>query len=243
MKTIYLAIPPICKLLTQLSCIYCFFVASASATPIAGDLIISEVLANPSAVSDTHGEWFEIFNTSENGIDLSGVIIRDEGPNQHTVSSASPLFIEAQEYFVFGRNGNSTDNGNYNADYVYSNFTLGNTSDEIILELDGIIIASLFYNDNALFGSNGNSAEFNGVEFRLTSFDWVFGDGDVGTPGTAGSVPLAIQYDDDDNGEVNSSVNVPEPATLWLFCVGLTGLISARRINDKLGLPTSDYDS
>ncbi len=50
---------------------------SASAAIVAGDLVISEVMANPSAVSDTTGEWFEIYNSSGAAIDLNGLILMD----------------------------------------------------------------------------------------------------------------------------------------------------------------------
>src|SRR5262249_54517288 len=41
--------------------------------PQPGDLVITEVMANPSAVSDTTGEWFEVYVNRD--IDLNGLQI------------------------------------------------------------------------------------------------------------------------------------------------------------------------
>ena len=46
-----------------------------AATINSGDLLISEVMANPAAVSDSNGEWFELFNASLHSIDLNGLTI------------------------------------------------------------------------------------------------------------------------------------------------------------------------
>ena len=44
-----------------------------------GELIVTEVMNNPSAVSDETGEWIEIFNISESAINLQGLTISDAG--------------------------------------------------------------------------------------------------------------------------------------------------------------------
>lgn len=240
MKTMHVSIALVSKIFARLTFAFFVFIHHSFATPVADDLIISEVLANPAAVSDTTGEWFEVFNNTANSIDLSGLLIRDNGSNQHVVNSENPVLIGAHDYFVFGRNGDTAVNGNFEADYVYSNFTLGNSSDELILEFDGVTIANLLYNDVTLFGANGNSAEFDGVGFQLTDADYLFGAGDVGTPGVAGSQALFAAIDDnlgdDINGESGgsgSTVNVPEPATIWLMSLGLIGLTTLRERSGK----------
>ncbi len=179
-----------------------------------GDLLITEMMANPAAVSDSNGEWFEILNTSSNPIDLNGLSLRDNGSNQHNIDSPLPQWINPNEYFVLGRNGESTTNGGYSANYVYSDFTLGNTSDAIILEFNGVLIDSLIYN-SALFGTAGNSIEIISTGYGLTADHLRYGDGDIGTPGSAGSYsPVA---------------EVPIPAAGWLFISALSGVVIARR--------------
>lgn len=194
---------------------------SAHAAIMPGDLLVSEVLSNPGAVSDTAGEWFELYNASANAIDLNGIKIRDEGSNTFTV--AGSLIINSGDYLVFGRNGDGAINGGYSADYVYgSGFTLGNTSDAIIVESGGNIVASLIYNDAALYGANGRSAEliFGGgvFSYQLTPTAVKFGLGDSGTPGAAGSSALPL-----------AAAPVPVPAAAWLFGSATVGLMGLRR--------------
>ena len=135
-----------------------------------GDLLITEVMANPAAVSDDAGEWFEIINTTTDEIDLNGILLRDNGSDQHTVSSATTLLLAAGAYFTFGRNGDTNNNGGYQTDYTYRAFSLANNSDEIILGTATTIIDSLFYS-TSIFGAAGNSAELTVSGFSLTPSD------------------------------------------------------------------------
>ncbi len=190
---------------------------SAKAALSPGDLVITEVLANPDAVSDTAGEWFEVYNASAGGIDLTGLVIRDQSSNSHTVSGNSPITVAPGSYFVFGRNGDSLNNGGYTADYVYDSFVLGNSSDAIILESGGVEIASLIYSDAALFGVAGNSVELTANGFALTPHTFTFGAGDIGTPGAAGSyTPPSVS-------------SVPLPSASWLMLSGLGAIARVRR--------------
>ncbi|MCB1052878.1 MAG: lamin tail domain-containing protein [Acidobacteria bacterium] len=95
------------------------------------DLVITEIMQNPAAVSDSSGEWFELYNPSGISVSLTGWIIRDNGSDNHTIQGA--LTIAAGGFLVLGNNGNSTTNGGVNVDYVYSGFNLANADDEIVL--------------------------------------------------------------------------------------------------------------
>ncbi|HET8710439.1 MAG TPA: lamin tail domain-containing protein [Spongiibacteraceae bacterium] len=204
----------------------CAGVAQAAIHP--GDLVITEVLANPDAVSDTAGEWFEIYNASASSLDLSGLVIRDQGSNVHTVSGDTPVTVASGSYFVFGRNGDPLVNGGYTPDYVYDGFVLGNSSDVIILELGGVEIASLIYSDAALFGAAGISAELTAGGFALTPSAFTFGSGDIGTPGAAGSyTPAAVS-------------SVPLPAAGWLMLSASGALVARRRKSARTNCETAE---
>ncbi|MEM8844210.1 MAG: lamin tail domain-containing protein [Pseudomonadota bacterium] len=186
-----------------------------------GDLLISEVMSNPSAVSDTNGEWFEIFNASATTHNLNGLLIRDNGSNSHTIDNGTGLFINPGQYLLLGRNNDILSNGGLLIDYQYSNFTLSNSTDQIILLFDANEIASLDYS-GAPFGESGVSAEITNqasvttqVDYRLTQ-DLQYGNGDFGTPGSAGSFDLT------------SAANVPVPGAIWLFASAT--LISLRNV-------------
>ena len=107
-------------------------------------VVITEVMPNPSTVSDSYGEWFEIFNLDSLTINLNGWIIRDEGIDSHIISST--IEIQPGEYMVLGRNGNESVNGGYVSDYTYSAFALANSNDEIILlDQDDKVVDDISY--------------------------------------------------------------------------------------------------
>ena len=54
-----------------------------------GDLVITEVMQNPSAVGDGDGEWFEIQNVSGSDIDIDGWTISDRDSDSHVIATAA----------------------------------------------------------------------------------------------------------------------------------------------------------
>ena len=57
-------------------------------------------------------------------------MIKDDGTDYHLITS---LYIEAGHYYVLGNNADYNSNGGVNLEYQYSDISLGNGSDEIIL--------------------------------------------------------------------------------------------------------------
>ncbi|NQY28182.1 MAG: lamin tail domain-containing protein, partial [Flavobacteriaceae bacterium] len=112
------------------------FAATMSFGQSPGDIIITEIMQNPSAVSDANGEYFEVYNTTAGIIDMNGWVIKDDDNDSHTINNGSPLNIAPGAYLVFGKNG-STGNGGVTLDYVYTGIILANGGDEVILETGG----------------------------------------------------------------------------------------------------------
>ncbi len=190
-------------------------VASAAIrAPGPNDLVISEVMANPSAVSDRVGEWFELFNPTIDSLVLNNLVLSDNGSNKHRINTDNKLLIDSGQYFVLARNGDSEINGGIVADYIYSGFTLNNRSDAIIISSDDAEITRLEY--NSTFSKNGKSTELLSLpdkigNYQVTPDTLTYGAGDVGTPGAPGSSKLTVSA-------------VPVPAALWLFGSGLLGI-------------------
>ena len=208
---------PVFKTLLNQSLLLCllFGATHSHAALMPGQLIISEVMANPAAVSDTVGEWFELFNATGEPIDLNGLSFYDSGSNSHTISES--LFIQAGAYLVLGRNSDSSSNGGLSVDYVYSNFTLGNSSDDIFIEWMGVQLAAVSYNNDGIFGVAGISAEWLGNGYGLTADGLGYGAGDIGTPGSQGSYAIP------------PASPVPVPAAGWLMASGLCSLLLAKK--------------
>lgn len=196
------------------------FISAASITP--GDLIISEVMANPAAVSDTAGEWFELHNLTGNSLDLDGLTISDNGSNLHVIDSGGSISIDPFGYLILGKSSDSSANGGYTADYVFSSFTLSNVEDEIIISNAGVEIVRLEYTSG--FAVAGKSQELSGtVGFALDNSNYVssvsiYGSGDYGTPGLEGDASWRLDVRP-----------VPVPAAVWLFGSGLVWLFGLKK--------------
>jgi len=162
--------------------------------PRVDDIVITEIMQNPSMVWDSVGEWFEIYNADDAPVDLNGWTITDELNDTHVVSGS--LVIEPGEYLVFGRNGDGSVNGGVEVNHVTgADIFLFNSSDRLVLlDEDGEEVDRVVWDNGATF------PDPNGASMSLTSLsidnakgsDWctattVFGDGDLGTPGRANS--------------------------------------------------------
>jgi len=144
-------------------------------------------MQDPFVVSDSVGEWFELYNATTTELDLSGCVVRDEIFNLHTITS---LVISAFDYVVLGRNASSTQNGGIIPDYIYSNFSLNNSADKVILECNNVEIDRVEYDGGPLFPDPTGASMIlespildNNVGGNWCTSTSVFGDGDFGTPG------------------------------------------------------------
>ena len=71
---------------------------------MAGDLVITEVMANPEG-PDEGQEWFEVFNPTTASLDLSGLTLeaaKGDGTSETTHKVRAGVAIEAGQYMVFG---------------------------------------------------------------------------------------------------------------------------------------------
>ena len=183
------------------------------------EIVISEIMQNPSAVSDGSGEYFEIYNAGTRDVDLNGWTISDNDLDSHVIDNGGPLVIPAGGYLVFGRNADTATNGGVTVDYAYTDIALANGADEVVLTSpDFGEIDRVEYDGGPAFPDpTGASMELvdlaadNNVGANWTTAVASFGDGDLGTPGASnGAAPAAFagrinefHYDNDgaDTGE------------------------------------------
>ena len=166
-----------------------------------GDVIINEIMQNPAAVSDGCGEYFELYNTTDEGIDINGWVIKDKDYDSHTIDNGGSLIISAHSYLVLGNNADTLLNGNYHCDYEYSGFYLSNSDDEIILVDGTVVIDSVYYDGGPVFPDpTGASMEldpaYQNADDNDNGANWYeaytpYGDGDKGTPGSPNPGPQA----------------------------------------------------
>jgi len=154
----------------------------------APQLVITEIMSNPSAQSDAAGEYFEVLNAGSGTVDLDGLIIADLGSDSFTVNGS--LAVAAGQRAVFGKS--ETAAGGV-IDYVYgSGMSLTNSSDEIVLMVGTDVIDQVVY-DGSFPSATGRAIELVGAQSATGNEDpaaWcvsdsALADGDFGTPGAA----------------------------------------------------------
>jgi len=164
----------------SLACLSISFASTVNAS-----IIINEIMKNPSAVSDSSGEWFELYNTGSSSVDLNGWSVRDNGFDYFEVNQS--LVIEANSFLVFGSTGETTQ-----VDYQYGpQMFLANGDDEILLfDSNNSLIDSVEYEDSsfpdpngASFGFTGDKATDNGLASNWSTSTDAFYATDLGTPG------------------------------------------------------------
>ncbi|NUN14542.1 MAG: lamin tail domain-containing protein, partial [Myxococcales bacterium] len=159
--------------------------------PTLTSVVITEIMVNPNAVSDTLGEWIELFNPTTVKLNIQGWRLVDLGGQTHVIDNSGPLYIKPGGYLVLGRSLDKANNGGVLVNYVYAGFELADGADQVILrnaqnvEVDRVeytagpfpIVAgaSIALKDNAS-NNNLNTSWATSTALFLTG-------GDKGTPG------------------------------------------------------------
>jgi hypothetical protein len=160
------------------------------AAPKAGDLVINEIMADPNAVSDASGEWFEVYVNAN--VDLNGVTIGADATSvKDTLASADCLKAQMGSYLVFAHSDDSSMNGGLpHVDYVMT-FGLTNSAGHTLALGRGGALLDLASYPAAKSGvaaqlssAKQNSAD-NDNAANFCDATMMFGAGDKGTPGKA----------------------------------------------------------
>ena len=107
--------------------------ARSVSPPRPGDLVITEIMADPKAVPDTAGEWVEVYALRD--MDLNGVALANEGSGRATVEDSKCLSLRAGAYGVLARSGDSSTNGGLPPVVGTFSFGLGNGPEPHALRL------------------------------------------------------------------------------------------------------------
>ena len=102
--------------------------------PVAGDLVVSEIMFNPAGPADDDGEWFEIHNTAADPVLLSQCTVADGALDIRGLAAPEVgAYIEAGGYLVFVRNPDVALNGGIANARGFS-FGLTNSGDELVVK-------------------------------------------------------------------------------------------------------------
>jgi hypothetical protein len=160
-----------------------------------GDLLITEIMFDPSSLTDTYGEWFEIYNNTTQPLNLEHLVISKSGTDRHIISAAITLASHA--YQVLARNENAVSVNKY----VYgTSITLNNTGAILSVSnygtdgTDGAVICSVNYGGEGFPSTPGASICLNpeslNAREETVGTSWcvsssIYSTGDLGTPGTS----------------------------------------------------------
>ena len=163
--------------------------------PAAPALVITEVMGNPLQVADDAGEWFEVFNPTNETVDLFNWIITSSstaGPELHQI--AQHISVGPKGFVVFGNNTNSATNGGVAVAYSYGeSITLSNSTTTDFVELKDPGVRSVDRVEyNGLLPVAGRArhvldASFDNLQINGINWEEAFApynDADFGTPGT-----------------------------------------------------------
>jgi len=107
-----------------------------------GDLVFTEIMKDPSFVGDGFGEWFELYNTTDEDIDIDRWTLSDGGTDSLLLDSGGPLIVPAQSFVVLGNNDDPGVNGGVALLFDYSTagtLNFSNSDDELILTTPDLV--------------------------------------------------------------------------------------------------------
>lgn len=165
-------------------------------SPMVGDLVITEVMPNPAAVSDTVGEWFEVKALKD--LDLNGLGLDRAGDssNPNTLDDPTCIHVAANSYVVFAKSDDTTMNGMLPAAPLLGKFTFSLVDGTATAPGDVQILAGGEVIDAVTWVSStsGKSHSLdpaatdpaaNDEPTNFCDATAAFGAGDFGTPGAA----------------------------------------------------------
>ncbi len=155
----------------------------------AGDVYVSEFMPDSSNVADEHGEYFELYNSSDNAIDLEGWTFHDDGTDSFSIVGS--LIVDSGGYVVLGVDDNTASNGGVPVDYQYDHASFNMTnSDSFYVMMGTTDIFDLDYSGWAITSGaamnldrNSFSSGHAGTETYWCDSTSMLDDGDYGTPG------------------------------------------------------------
>ncbi len=157
--------------------------------PGPGDLVVSEIMRNPTKVNDTDGEWLELAGARVGTpVSLADVEVSSGGGDFFRIGTA--IQLDAGELLTIGGNGLPGTNGGYTPTIAWpiGTMALSNSNDDIQLDLlAGPTLDSMTW-DSTWPGATGVSAERMDLEESATKTNFAdgissYGLGDRGTPG------------------------------------------------------------
>jgi hypothetical protein len=150
-------------------------------SPPPGALVITEVMADPAAVSDELGEWFEVQTTAP--FDLNGLSLGNDGTATSLLNSRECRAVDAGATLLFARNAQASSNGGLPpVDGVFS-FSLANSGARFVRVLHDTTELARFGYTSSTSGASEQADPVSGLRCVTPETQRYGGARDRGTPG------------------------------------------------------------
>lgn len=178
--------------------------------PAVGDLWITEFMADPSAVGDTEGEWFEVYANA--AFDLNALEFGRAEEVEEAVELDTCAPVEAGQYILFAKNAEAATNGGLPAVDYEVGLSLINSNGALFIATDGEVLDEVLWTDTEGGASRALDPSVSGPQANDDEANWCdgadpYGDGDLGTPAAenaaCGGTPVGTC---DDGGRVRDVV-------------------------------------
>lgn len=111
-----------------------------------GAIVVSELMVDPDAVNDVHGEWIELMNPGPTALDLGGCELRDDGTDRALLDAGpAGLVVAPGGRVVVGPDAATATNGGVAVTLQIRGMLLDNVADEVELVCAGVVIDRLAY--------------------------------------------------------------------------------------------------
>ncbi|MCR9161045.1 MAG: lamin tail domain-containing protein [Nannocystaceae bacterium] len=190
----------------------------AAVAPSAGDLWINEFMADPSAVGDGDGEWFEVFAAAD--FDLNGVEFGRADEIEETIDEDACLPVQAGDHVLFARNAVTAENGGLPEAAYEVGFSLINDSGgALYLAFGGEVLDAISWSSTEPGFARALNPDVAGPDANDDEANWCdatqpYASGDFGTPtaenSACGGTPVGTC---NDAGEMRETV-APSPGDL-----------------------------
>lgn len=203
--------------------------------PVAGDLVITEVMNHPS--NGAANEWLEL--NARNSFDLNGLTISNTSGSSKTITGGACLPVNAGDYVVLASNADAgAAIGLPTPLFVYGTLSLADTGAQsltVALPDGGVVDVANYNVPNAVTGrsqqldpgSSDSVSNDDASHFCSGQTQWA--GGDYGTPGAANEAcPVVLPSDSCLDNGVARPINFPAPGTVVM--------------TEVMGAPTSNAD-
>jgi hypothetical protein len=170
-----------CKTAAQEAADWCFSQTTGTAPTAWGDIVVSEIMYDPTVVPDELGEWFEIHNPFGSLYDLFGCEIRDRD-SSHTI--AAHLIVPNGSFrtaaiFASG--------GGFVPDYTYSGIALANNdADEVSIWCGSTLIDQFAYTaSQSAISGHALGVNADNLRVRLAHYPDIADSSDYSCPATS----------------------------------------------------------